>query len=143
DGSRNGSWGWGDAIRISQTGNNNGRTSSVARMKGSDGNGIHVSEVGNGNNFDVRQGVSVSSTGNYATVSQLGNYNDATATQYGDNNSLTVSQNGNYNRSTTLFTGSDNGVGGLTGVAGNLVSVSSDLTQGTVFQDSSTSMHGN
>lgn len=130
-------------ISIKQHGSYNGRTASIARVKGSNGNGIVVAETGDWNNFDVRQGVSASSTGNYATVSQLGSSNSATATQYGNGNSLTVNQNGDSNTSTTLFNGSYNGVNSLSGAAGTLQTASMDLTQGTVFQDSNSALHGN
>jgi hypothetical protein len=138
-------FGWDTVISVKQEGSYNGRIASIARMKGSNGNGIRISEIGDWNNFDVRQGVSTSSTGNYATVSQIGSYNSATATQYGNGNGLTVNQNGNYNTASTLFTGNDNGVGSFVAgsAAATLDGASTDLTQGVVLQNSSAALTGN
>jgi hypothetical protein len=129
---------------INQTGDYNGRTASIARTKGSDGNGISITETGNWNNFNVQQGVSTQSTGNYATVSQTGSYNNATATQFGDFNLLHVNQLGDSNTSTTRFTGDSNGSGTMSGVANALLQGGNpNLVQGQVYQDSTGSVYGN
>jgi hypothetical protein len=143
EGSNNPSF-FGHAISIYQEGSYNGRTASIARMKGSNGNNIAVSEVGDWNNFDVRQGLSASSTGNSASVAQTGSYNSATATQYGNDNYVAVNQTGNSNISSTLFNGNGNGNGELTGDAGTLATANpGSLTEGTVLQDSSSALYGN
>jgi hypothetical protein len=134
---------FGHAISIYQEGSYNGRTASIARMKGSNGNDISVSEVGDWNNFDIREGVSASSTGNFTQLTQTGSFNSAAATQFGDSNTLTVTQNGYNNSSTTNFDGDGNGRGTLTGAAGALDAASSDLTEGVVLQDTGGGLAGN
>ena len=131
-----------NVIHVGQSGDYNGRTASIARTRGSNGNGIDVAEIGEWNNFDIRQGLSAGSTGNYATLTQDGSYNMAKATQFGNGNRIIVDQDGNSNTSTTLFDGNDNGVGLMSGAAGALELANSDLTQGTVFQDSSGAVSG-
>jgi len=133
------------ASSVSQVGNYNGRTSSVARTRGSDGNFIHVTETGDWNNFSVLQGVNTSSTGNQATVSQTGSYNGGYVTQYGDDNLVTVAQLGDGNTATANFTGNRNGNGSFS-VLGALhqppLPLNANLTQGTIYQDS-TGLGGN
>lgn len=130
---------------IVQNGAHNGETASTAITLGSLVNKLWVNESGDYNNFDIRQGLSASSTGNSTVVTQSGNGNSATVTQYGDGNQLIVNQVSNGNTATALFTGDDNGVGLFTvnGVARLLDDSSSDLTQGTIFQDSSSAIAGN
>ena len=133
--------GYAPLLDIYQSGSNNGLTSSVATMLGSNGNGIKVTEIGDWNNFSVMQGTSTASTGNYATVTQTGSYNDATVTQFGSYNQLVVTQLDDGNSSTTNFTGDSNGVGTLTGVAGGLTNV--NLVEGSVYQNSTGAGSGN
>jgi hypothetical protein len=121
-----------NAVRIYQFGSDNGNGASTARLIGSGGNKIWVTESGNGNNFTVLQGSVTSDTGNSAEVTQTGN-----------DNGITIDQDGSYNSTTANFAGNGNGVGTLSGKAGALASVNTDLTQGTIFQDSSAAISGN
>ncbi len=125
--------GWGgNAVSVIQNGSYNGTGFSIARMIGSDGNKIAVQQTGDGNNFAVYQGTVTSDTGNVALVDQIG-----------DGNGVTIDQDGSYNSTTASFTGNDNGVGTMNGVAGNLESSSLFLSQGNIFQDSSLALSGN
>lgn len=142
DGSHNPSH-WGPAISIYQEGSNNGLTSSIARMKGSNGNDILISEIGDWNNFSVVQGLSSASTGNYAKVDQSGSFNGASVTQFGDHNKLTVIQKADSNSVVANFTGSDNGNGSLTGIAASLLSANVNLVEGIIYQDASSAGSGN
>ena len=131
------------ALYILQRGNNNGQGLSVADILGSNGNNISVEQIGDGNDFGVWQGTSTASTGNDAKVTQDGDSNYAYVTQFGDGNEIIVDQDGNGNSATANFNGSGNGVGSLSGDAGTLASAHSELTQGTIFQDSSSAISGN
>ncbi|MBS3651494.1 curlin repeat-containing protein [Pseudaminobacter sp. 19-2017] len=128
---------------IQQYGSNNGHNASIARTLGSNGNGIKVTQRGDWNNFSIQQGVDANSAGNYATLTQDGSFNAAYVTQSGSNNHIIVDQDRNSNTATANFTGSGNGVGTLTGVAGALDTQHASLTQGTIFQDSGLAMSGN
>jgi hypothetical protein len=130
-------------LKITQNGNNNGQSFSVARIRGSVGNYIIVNEQGNSNNFSVLQGVNTASTGNHATVNQIGNSNQATATQFGSLNQLVIQQNADNNIAVANFTGDSNGNGSLTGIAAALLPSNANLVEGTIYQDSTGSLTGN
>lgn len=130
-------------LKITQNGNSNGQSFSIARIRGSVGNYIVVNEQGNYNNFSVLQGLSTSSTGNHATVNQIGNSNKATATQFGSLNQLVIQQNADNNIAVANFTGDSNGNGSLTGIAAALLPSNANLVEGTIYQDSTGSLIGN
>lgn len=119
--------------RISQRGDDNGLIASRAVTRGSNGNYIFVDQNGDQNNFDLQQGIDASSTGNQITALQKGDGNAVSNTQVGSNDYFASVQTGNFNvldgeqyqDNNTIrasFTGDSNGVGTMSGNAGNLVS---------------------
>ena len=120
-------------LDIKQNGTGNGDVFSIARMTGSNGNQIVIDQFGNHNQFSVIQGDAVSDTRNFARLFQTGDYNEAL-----------IDQSGSFNSALMTFDGDSNGLVGLTGVAGALVSGSGGLLfAGTAIQDSSSSLTGN
>ncbi len=151
DGSNNGSIADNPGIYIDQSGSNNGLNSSTAQIFGNY-NQIKVLQTGDSNNFFVRQGTDlVSGNENLAELTQIGSTNDGSITQEGNNNNVYATQigNGNFmdaqqignaNLITATFIGDGNGDNSglsMTGMAGTLEASSGLLTQGTMFQNSS------
>lgn len=141
----------GTAMRITQSGNTNDANST---MLGSNGNAILIHQDGDDNIGDVAQGLTVGSTGNAVKMIQTGNtnngsvlqagsYNIAHITQDGSSNFIGANQYGDSNTLMATFVGSGNGIGMMSGVAGDLEGSNMNLAQGTVLQDSSMSMSGN
>jgi hypothetical protein len=119
--------------RITQRGDDNGQIASRAVTRGSNGNYIFVDQNGDLNNFDLQQGIDANSTKNQITALQKGNGNAVSNNQVGSNDYFSSVQTGNFNvldgeqyqDNNTIrasFTGDSNGVGAMSGNAGNLVS---------------------
>lgn len=120
-------------LDIRQHGTGNGSVFAIARMTGSDGNQIVIEQTGDYNQFSVIQGQTESDTQNAARIKQDGDYNEALIEQQGSRNSARLT-----------FDGDSNGISGMTGVAGTLVSANlASLTPGKAFQNSSSSLVGN
>lgn len=120
-------------LDIRQLGSGNGSSFATARMIGSGGNQIVIDQVGNSNQFSVEQGNVVTDTGNAARLVQTGSFNEAQ-----------IEQGGSYNSAALTFTGDSNGLVGLNGVAGSLISGSGgQLVGGRALQDSSSALSGN
>ncbi|WP_442582181.1 hypothetical protein ACSBOB_09590 [Mesorhizobium sp. ASY16-5R] len=120
-------------LDIKQNGVGNGDDFSTARMIGSGGNQIVIDQLGDYNQFSVLQGDFTSDTKNSARLFQDGNYNEAL-----------IDQSGSFNTIGMSFEGDSNGLVGLTGAAGTLVSNSGGLlVAGRALQYSSLALSGN
>lgn len=120
-------------LDIKQNGVGNGDDFSTARMIGSGGNQIVIDQLGDYNQFSVLQGDVTSDTKNAARLFQHGGYNEAL-----------IDQSGSFNAVSMSFVGDSNGLVGLTGAAGTLVSNAGGLlAAGRALQDSTSALSGN